>query len=194
MWGLFSPSFVFSHSHWKLRISDSVALRIHKSIPAPHPPFLIWVKTRASLKGSEKGGGVGESSEFETDDVAGRNPAAFFWPQGVFSHFLMPVWTFDHENAVVRGDNLWSYLDLPYISFYVFHVSSFLPSLLRSSQTFPKQIASQISATPVSFDISFRISQRVTRFTLCFSIWNACQQSCLVLKRGKKTPDRRLKD
>ena len=186
MRGLFSPSFMFSHSHWKLRISDSVALRIHMSITAPHPPFLIWVKTGASLKGSEKGGGIGESSEFGTDDEAGQSRAAFFWPKGVFSHFFMPVWTVAHENDVVRGDNLWSYLDLPYISFYVFCVSSFLPSLLRSSQTFPKQIASQISATPVSFDICFRISQRVTRFTLCFSIWNACQQSCLVLKREEK--------
>lgn len=139
MRGLFSPSFVFSHSHWKLRISDSVALRIHKSIPAPHPPFLIWVKIRASLKGSEKGGGVGESSEFETDDVTGRNRAAFFWPQGVFSHFLMPVWTFDHENAVVRGDNLWSYLDLPYISFYDFRVSSFPPLFYVLLKPFQKK-------------------------------------------------------
>lgn len=139
MRGLFSPSFVFSHSHWKLRISDSVALRIHKSIPAPHPPFLIWVKTRASMKGSEKGGGVGESWEFETDDVGGRNRAAFFWPQGVFSHFLMPVWTSDHENAVVRGDNLWSYLDLPYTSFYDFRVSSFPPFFYVLLKPFQKK-------------------------------------------------------
>lgn len=145
MRGLFSPSFVFSHSHWKLRISDSVALRIHKSIPAPHPPFLILVKTRASLKGSEKGGGVGESSEYETDDVAGRNRAAFFWPQGVFSHFLMPVWTVAHENAVVRGDNPWSYLDLPYISFYDFRVSSFPPLFYVLLKPFQKNSISNIS-------------------------------------------------
>lgn len=193
MRGLFSPSFMFSHSHWKLRISDSVALRIHMSITAPHPPFLIWVKTGASLKGSEKGGGIGESSEFGTDDEAGQSRAAFFWPKGVFSHFLIPVWTVAHENAVVRGDNLWSYLDLPYISFNVFRL--FFPPL---SSTFFSNLSETNSISNISHSSFLRhLFQDFTKghpfHTVFFNL--KCLPTVMFgSQTGGKTPDRRLKD